>query len=441
MMGSMETRKRLFTIPVVAWTLRALVLGCAVGPVIALLTFLVDRAGTIRTANPQILFAIPLGALLTAFLYQKIGSYLKEGSSQVIDMINQGILDIAHPTSIGYKQDQTIHQQRISTKMAPLLLVNTFITHLVGASGGKEGVGVQVGASIGSYLGRFEEKLLHAPKPIHQKGIWLISGAGAAFGALFNAPIAGTLFGMQFSNPRVNRTDALLPCLVASFTACMVSQAMHIHTLVPVSAMSFPLDMQTILMLLAMSILMGLASRVFCHLIHLTKVFFAKVTPNPYKKALLASTLLLLASLIIRWISGSFAYNGLSIDLIIDAEYGNTHMLAPLYKLILTALTIGSGFVGGEVIPILVIGATTGSLFAPFLPIPVSALSMFGAIGMLSGSTKLPLACFVLGLELYGFGNPTALFLVCSVAYIFSGRLSIYERQIIPDGLDANWDV
>ncbi|NBK26162.1 MAG: chloride channel protein, partial [Spirochaetia bacterium] len=214
MMGSMETRKRLFTIPVVAWTLRALVLGCAVGPVIALLTFLVDRAGTIRTANPQILFAIPLGALLTAFLYQKIGSYLKEGSSQVIDMINQGILDIAHPTSIGYKQDQTIHQQRISTKMAPLLLVNTFITHLVGASGGKEGVGVQVGASIGSYLGRFEEKLLHAPKPIHQKGIWLISGAGAAFGALFNAPIAGTLFRMQFSNPRVNRTDALLPCLV-----------------------------------------------------------------------------------------------------------------------------------------------------------------------------------------------------------------------------------
>ncbi|MEA4860461.1 MAG: chloride channel protein, partial [Sphaerochaeta sp.] len=178
-----------------------------------------------------------------------------------------------------------------------------------------------------------------------------------------------------------------------------------------------------------------------CHLIHLTKVLFAKVTPNPYKKALLASTLLLIASLIIRWISGSFAYNGLSIDLIIDAEYGNTHMLAPLYKLILTALTIGSGFVGGEVIPILVIGATTGSLFAPFLPIPVSALSMFGAIGMLSGSTKLPLACFVLGLELYGFGNPTALFLVCSVAYIFSGRLSIYERQIIPDGLDASWDV
>jgi len=441
MIRGMETRKRPFTIPVLAWTLRAVIMGCVVGPAIALLTYLVALASNIRAANPLVLWAIPVGALVTTLLYQKIGPYLKEGSSQVIDMINQGILDIAHPTSIGYKQDHSAHQQRISSKMIPLLLVNTFITHLVGASGGKEGVGVQIGASIGSIMGRIEERVLNSPKPIHQKGIWLISGAGAAFGALFNAPIAGTLFGMQFSNPKVNRTDALLPCLVASFTACIVSQAMNMKTLVPVKATSFALDLKTIAMLLILSLIMGLASRLFCHLIHLTKAFFTKMTPNPYKKAVLASTMLLLASLIINGISGSSAYNGLSINLILEAEYGTTSALAPLYKLILTALTIGSGFVGGEVIPILVIGATTGSLFASFMPIPVSALSMFGAIGMLSGSTKLPLACFVLGLELYGFGNPTALFLVCSASFIFSGRLSIYERQIIPDGLDASWDV
>lgn len=437
----MQKRKRYFTVPVLAWSVRAIMMGCIVGPTIALLTYLVSLAGNIRTANPLVLYAIPIGALLTTLLYQRIGSYLKEGSSQVIDMINQGIMDIAHPTSIGYKQDQNAQKHRISSKMAPLLLVNTFITHLVGASGGKEGVGVQIGASIGSYMGRIEERVFHTPKPIHQKGIWLISGAGAAFGALFNAPIAGTLFGMQFSNPKVNRTDALLPCLIASFTACIVSQAMNMKTLVPVSATSFPLNLQTILMLLIMSIIMGLVSRLFCHLIHLTKGFFSKVAPNPYKKALLASVSLLLASLVIYRISGTYAYNGLSIGLILEAEYGTTDVFAPLYKLILTALTIGSGFVGGEVIPILVIGATTGSLFASFMPIPVSALSMFGAIGMLSGSTKLPLACFVLGLELYGFGNPTALFLVCSISFIFSGRLGIYERQIIPEGLDADWEV
>ena len=437
----MDHRRRHFSIPILAWTARAILLGLLIGPVISLLTFLVAMAGEIRTHHQWILLLIPLGALVTALLYQKLGPYLKDGGSQVIDLINQGILDIAHPTSIGYEKDRDAHKQKISTKMAPLLLLNTFITHLVGASGGKEGVGVQVGASIGSYCSRLETRFLHRPQSIQQKGIWLISGAGAAFGALFNAPIAGTLFGMQFSNPRVNRTDALLPCLTASFTACMVSQALHTHTLVPVRAEAFPLDFPTLLILLALSILLGLASRLFCHLIHLTKTLFSRITANPYKKALLASTLLLLASLGIFALTGSFAYNGLSLDLIIEAEYGTTSNFAPLFKLLLTALTIGSGFVGGEVIPILVIGATSGAIFGQFLPIPVSALSMFGAIGMLSGSTKLPLACFVLGLELYGFGNPTSLFFVCSVAYLFSGRLSIYERQIVPVVIDPAWDV
>lgn len=437
----MNHLRRTFSIPILAWTLRALLLGSLVGPVIGLLTFLVKKAGVIRNNHAWILFFIPFGALLTALLYQKLGPYLKDGGSHVIDLINQGILDIAHPTSIGYEDDRDAHKQKISTKMAPLLLFNTFITHLVGASGGKEGVGVQVGASIGSYCSRLETRLFHRPQSIQHNGIWLISGAGAAFGALFNAPIAGTLFGMQFSNPRVNRTDALLPCLTASFTACMVSQAMRTPTLVPVRAEAFTLDLQNLLILLAFSIVSGLASRLFCHIIHLTKSFFTRITPNPYKKALLASSLLLVCSLAIYAFTGSFMYNGLSINLIIEAEYGTTSKLAPLFKLLLTALTIGSGFVGGEVIPILVIGATGGALFGSLLPIPVSALSMFGAIGMLSGSTKLPLACFVLGLELYGFGNPTALFFVCSVAYLFSGRLSIYERQIIPEIMDPAWDV
>ncbi|NLE14814.1 MAG: chloride channel protein [Spirochaetales bacterium] len=437
----MNQSRRNFSIPILAWTVRAVVLGLLVGPVISLLTFLVAQAGSIRTTHPWLHFLMPLGALLTALLYQKLGPYLRDGGSQVIDLINQGILDIAHPTSIGYEMDRDAHKQKISTKMAPLLLFNTFITHLVGASGGKEGVGVQIGASIGSYCSRLEMRMLGQRQSIQQKGIWLISGAGAAFGALFNAPIAGTLFGMQFSNPRVNRTDALLPCLTASFTACMASQALHTHTLVPVTAEAFALDLPTLLILLAYSILLGFASRLFCHLIHLTKSLFSRLTSNPYKKALIAGSLLLLASIVIYLVTGTFAYNGLSLNLIIEAEYGNTSKFAPLFKLLLTALTIGSGFVGGEVIPILVIGATTGALFGTLLPIPVSALSMFGAIGMLSGSTKLPLACFVLGLELYGFGNPTSLFFVCSIAYLFSGRLSIYERQIVPQIIDPDWDV
>ncbi|MDT4762839.1 chloride channel protein [Sphaerochaeta sp. PS] len=421
------------------WLLRSLLLGLIVGAVISALTLAVEGATAIREKHQFLLFFIPVGAALTTFLYTKIGPYLKDAGNQVIQMINLGIIDIAHPSAIGFKQDAQSNYSKISTKMAPLLFLNTFITHLVGASGGKEGVGVQIGASLGSNLGRLEHFLFSRKNPsldLKQQGIWLISGAGAAFGALFNAPVAGTLFGMQFSSPRENRTDALLPCLVSSLSACLITQALDVHVFHPLAVEAFPLDLQTILTLSCMAIVFGLFSRIFCLVVNWTKQLFSNIKKSPLLRVAIASLCLLVASLLIYWVTGAFTYNGLSIDLIIQAQLGETSLAAPFLKLLLTALTLASGFVGGEVIPLLVIGATSGSLLATFTTIPVSAMAMFGAIGMLSGSTKLPLACFVLGLELFGYANPLSLFLVASLSYGASGKLGIYEKQILPEGVD-----
>jgi len=421
------------------WILRSLILGLAVGAAISALTLSIGWATSFREGHPFLIFFIPVGSVLTALLYVKIGPYLKDGASQVIQMINLGIIDIAHPSSIGFKQDPESHYSKISTKMAPLLFVNTFITHLVGASGGKEGVGVQIGASIGSNLYRFERYLFYRNSTtvdIKQQGVWLISGAGAAFGALFNAPVAGTLFGLQFSSPRENRTDSLLPCLISSVTACLLGQALNVHTFRPLAVEPFPLTLKTILALSLMAIAFGLFSRIFCLVVHFTKNLFAKIKRNLLLRAFVASSTLLFATLIIYAFSGSFQYNGLSLDLLVQAQLGKTSLASPFFKLLLTALTLGSGFVGGEVIPLIVIGATSGSLLASLTTIPVSALAMFGSIGMLSGSTKLPLACFVLGLELFGYGNPLSLFLVASLSFVASGRLGIYEKQILPEGID-----
>ncbi|HKM06260.1 MAG TPA: chloride channel protein [Sphaerochaeta sp.] len=434
----MKPAMRNYVTHTLLWVLRALVLGLAVGASIIALTLAVGWATSTRKAYPFLVLFIPAGAVVTALLYAKIGPYLKDGSTQVIQMINLGISDMAHPSSIGFKQDTESHYSKISTKMAPLLFVNTFITHLVGASGGKEGVGVQIGASIGGNLNRFEHYLFHRNAlgiDMKQQGIWLISGAGAAFGALFNAPVAGTLFGLQFSSPRENRTDALLPCLVSSVTACLLGQALNVKTFRPLAVESFPLTLKTILALSIMAVAFGLISRVFCIVVHYSKNFFAQIKRSLLLRAFIASFCLLAATLIIYVLTGSFQYNGLSIDLIVQAQLGKTGFADPLYKLLLTALTLGSGFVGGEVIPILVIGSTCGALFASLSPIPVSALAMFGSIGMLSGSTKLPLACFVLGLELFGYTNPLSLFLVASLSFVASGKQGIYEKQILPESI------
>lgn len=192
---------------------------------------------------------------------------------------------------------------------------------------------------------------------------------------------------------------------------------------------SLPFTLSSLLPLLLVSILFGLISRLFCILIHQVRRTTARLTPNPYLRSLFSSSLLLAASLLIYLLHGSFEFNGLSTHLIKDAALGTTGALSPLYKFVLTILTIASGFIGGEVVPILVIGATTGSLVAATFGLSTATFSILGAVGMLSGATKLPLACFALGLELFGFSNPTMLFFVCAVSYFISGPASIYKAN------------
>ena len=413
-----------------AWTIRAIVIGLVCGPSIALLAAMISAASQTRHANPALILAIPLGAVVTAYLFKTLGPHLQEGTIRIMSVINrsaEGTSEaLGQPT---YVESVTDGDGEVSTKLAPLLLATTLITHLVGASGGKEGVGVQIGSSLASYLGEAESRLRGRPFSVQHQGLWLIAGAASGFAALFGAPVAGVLFGLQFSNPRVNRTDAFLPALVAAYTATLSSQALHIKTIETVTGSPMPLTLTNLGSALLAALFFGLFSRLFCWTIHQVRRVVSTITNSFYVRSLFTSSLLLAASLIIYLLVGSFEYNGLSTHLIADAGRGASSAWAPLFKFILTILTIASGFIGGEVVPILVIGSTAGSLLASFFGLPVATFAMFGAVGMLSGSTKLPLACFALALELFGFSNPAMVFFVCAVSYFISGPASIYQSE------------
>jgi len=419
------------------WVVRAVVLGFVVGPAMWLLTTLVIKVSTLRVSYPYLLLAIPLGALLITWLYQVLGPYLRSGTAQVIEMINQGILNISNPSSRGLEES---NHQNISVKMAPLLLISTIISHLFGASIGKEGAGVQIGASLGNYISHLENIILPKKFEEHSRvnnGVWLISGAGAAFGALFNAPIAGTLFGLQFSSPNVNRTDAYVPCLVSSFTACYVSKTLlHAKTLAPALAESIGLDFKTTTYLVLIAILMGLESKLFCAMINGYKRFLGNHFKNLWEKTICCSILLIALTYLCFLATGDFSLNGLSANLIGK----QVPWYVPLFKIILTIASLGCGFIGGEVIPIMVIGSTTACILTSVLGLPFSALAMFGSIGMLSAATNLPLACFMLGLEIFGYANPIQLFMVCMISYAVSGFGGIYERQEKTMALEENWE-
>lgn len=434
------------------WLVRGILVGLVIGPVMYLLVSMIHHASEFRTGHPALLLLIPAGAVTTAWLFQKTGAYLRQGTNLAIEKINERILASLRVSNIPFSNHrQTTKGVALSPKVIPLMFINTAITHLTGASGGKEGAGVQIGTAIAGVMNWIEQKLrAKIGRPAEKSdrlditGIWLITGAGAAFGALFNAPMAGTWFGLRFASPRITRTEAFLPCMAGSFTASIISKALGNQPIAldgPMESVAFGLS--PLLLVCMAGVIFGLLSLVFCTVVQIFKHFIAKLSQNYLLRALYSSLMLLACTGIIYLVTGSFDYNGLSLSLFTAAAQGHTTWLAPLAKLLLTALTITAGFSGGEIIPLMVIGATTGSLLAPLFGLPVSMMTVFGAIGTLSGGTKLPLVCFLLSLELFGFENPTLLFAVCIFGCICSGRTGIYESQRDPlayqDNLSINY--
>ncbi|MCH3908658.1 MAG: chloride channel protein [Sphaerochaeta sp.] len=410
----------------VRWLIRGIALGVVVGAAMWLLTTAIVKISGLRSAHVSLQMALPLGAIITAWLYQTLGPYLRSGTAQVIEIINHGLIALVSPTSA---HDDEKTAENISAKMVPLLYLSTMISHLVGASTGKEGAGVQIGASVGNYVARLEDVLLPKHLEHHDPtdtGIWMICGAGAAFGALFNAPVAGTLFGLQFSSPQVNRSEAFIPSLMASFTACFISKnLLGIATLSPTPSQEVTLTPMVFVTLFLLAVAMGLFSMLFIFLAGGYRAWLSKRFTSVWTRTLFSSVLLLAFSFLFAEIIGDWRLNGLSSALIGT----QVAWYIPLGKMLLTVLSIGSGFVGGEVIPIMVLGSTASSLFSGLAELPLSAITCFGALGMLSAATKLPLACFMLGLEIFGFANPEALFFVCMVSYSVSGMKGIYEKQ------------
>ncbi|HBI94535.1 MAG TPA: voltage-gated chloride channel protein, partial [Terrisporobacter glycolicus] len=128
-------------------------------------------------------------------------------------------------------------------------------------------------------------------------------------------------------------------------------------------------------------------------------------------------------------IIGNRQYLGLSLDLLNNAFQSPVFYGAFIIKLVLTAITLGSGFQGGEVTPLFVIGATLGNALSSIVNLPISFMAGVGMIGVFAGATRTPIASFIMGVELFGGIDIRYLFVACAISYVFSGRSTIYTAQ------------
>ncbi|HEY2494476.1 MAG TPA: voltage-gated chloride channel family protein [Paenibacillus sp.] len=390
----------------IKWIILGSGVGILSGTASAIFLMSLEHVTDLRIEHPWLLFLLPAGGALVSLLYLKLGKNSAKGNNLILEQINNG-------------------NETIPLRMAPLVLFGTLITHLFGGSAGREGTAVQMGASLAEGFG----KLLRV-NPVDRK-ILLICGISGGFGSIFGTPLAGTIFGLEVLAIGLVRHEALLPAFVASFVGHLVTTSFWGVSHLQYNVGAVPeLSALVLLKVIFASILFGLTSILFSQLTHSLKKGYSYVFRNPMIKS--ATGGLIIIGLV--YLLGTRDYLGLSIPLIQDSFTEDVSPFAFLWKLIFTSLTLGAGFQGGEVTPLFAIGATLGNALSGFLHLYAPFLASLGFIAVFCGATNTPIACFLMGIELFGSNGANGaiyMFIACLVSYFFSGHTGIYTSQQI----------
>ena len=386
---------------ILKWTILAGLVGVLAGSASAFFLVSLEWAAETRETYSWFLFLLPFGGMLVSFLYFKYGLNSSKGNNLIIEQ--------AHGAN-----------ESIPFRMAPLVLFGTIVTHLFGGSAGREGTAVQMGGAFSELVGK-----LFKLDEVDRK-IIIICGISSGFGSVFGTPLAGTVFGLEVLALGLIRHEAIFPAFVAACVGDIITTTVwgvghHHYDIGTIPALSSLL----LLKIIFAAILFGLTSTLFSESTHWLKKQYSKLFPNPMIKSFVGG--LVIIGLV--YIVGTRKYLGLGIPLIDDAFEGDVSPFTFITKLIFTSLTLGAGYQGGEVTPLFAIGSTLGSSLGDILQVSIPFLAALGFIGVFCGATNTPIACFIMGIELFGSEASLYLFLVCIISYLFSGHTGIYTSQ------------
>lgn len=390
----------LFSSTFIKWLLLAVVIGILGGFIGAAFFLSISIAGKLFSSYSWLLFLLPLGGALIALIYRLTDT---EGMSteNILLSIQKG--------------------DRLSILLLPAIFISTFITHILGGSAGREGAALQIGGSLGQNIGRLfrlsESELRTA----------VLCGMAAVFSALFGTPVTAAIFVLEVATVGELQYSSLFPCGIAAFSAYFITQMMNISPETYMVATEV-LSLSLLIRIAILAVCCALLSVLLCETMHLTSSVSRKYIENPFLRAIIGGLIIIALTLLVR----TRDYNGAGGAIIARAiEQGQASWPAFLLKLIFTAVTIGFGFKGGEIVPTFFIGATFGCVIGPLLGVPAGLAAAVGMTATFCGAVNCPLASVILSMELFGSGNLAYYALACFIAYMLSGYSSLYNEQRI----------
>lgn len=383
------------------WSLFAVCVGLLVGAYSSAFNILLNHATTLFQSNERLLFLLPLGGLFIVLCYRKSGIKKDKGTNLVIHSINT--------------------QEKLPARMALLIFFATIITHLFGGSAGREAAALQMGGSIGNKIGQLLKM------KTRERKMFIMCGMSAAFSAVFGTPMASAVFAMEVLSVGIMNYSALVPCMISSIIASqfalnlgIMPESFHIN-MIPIFTTA------TALKISLLALLCGVLSIVIYSTIHSISKFFQHVIKSPYLRVFIGGLLIISLTLI----CDTRIYNGAGTEIIEKALNGTVEANAFWLKLLFTALTLGVGFKGGEILPTFCIGSAFGCLFGHIFGISPSLCAAVAMTATFCGVTNCPISALFISFELFGFSGVLYFMIAISLSYMLSGYHGLYGTQII----------
>ena len=383
-------------------TALSVLIGLLCGGLGGLFHYVVDLSSGMFHAHGWLLYLLPLAGMAIVWLYHRAGIFQDKGANLVLASLRTG--------------------ETVPARVAPLIFAGTVLTQLCGGSAGREGAALQIGAGTATCFNR----VFHLEGKSANR--MTMCGMSALFAAVFGTPITAALFSMEVSAVGVLHYAALYPCLVSSITAWEVSRYLG-TTGVTMPAIPLPSpDVGTLFRVLALTLACAAVSILFLEVMHLAGRLYRRVFDGkPYRRAAVGGLLVAAATVLL----GTRDYNGAGMEVAVAAEGGQAASWAFLLKILLTALTIGAGYKGGEIVPAFFIGATFGCAAGPWLGLDPGLAAAIGLIALFCSVVNFPVASMLLSVELFGGTRLWMFAVVCGVSYLMSGYSTLYSEQKI----------